>query len=141
MALAAGIDFHNFDLDVAGIDTDFTSVSPFVSFSTRLGQSTRLHMGARYSYFSNSINIEEAKAVGTSKGTSAFFGVEQSISNKTKFLAEAGYDLTFNGFRFGSAFLFGWKSFRLKLGVNYFKPEGTGNFIWPSIGLCWRFDS
>lgn len=99
-----------------------------------------MHLGGQYSYFSGEEDIDDAVAAITSSGTSVYLGVEYSFSNKTKFLAETGYDLTFKGFRFGGAVLWGWKKFRLKLGVNYFNPEGTNGYILPVISLWWRFE-
>lgn len=139
-ALAAGVKLHRFDLEVSNTDAGFTSISPFVTFSTKLSRDTALHLGGQYSYFSGEEDIEDAVASITSSGTSMYMGIEHSFSNRTKFLAETGYDFTFNGFRAGGAVLFGWEKFRLKLGVNYFNPENTDGYIWPVIGLYWRFD-
>jgi len=139
-ALAAGVKFHRFDLEVSGTDSGFTSFSPFAAFSTKLSRDTALHLGGQYTYFSGEEDIEDAVASITSTGTSMYMGIEHSFSNRTKFLAETGYDFTFSGFRLGGAVLFGWKKFRLKLGVNYFNPENTGGYIWPVVGLYWRFD-
>ena len=139
-ALAAGVKFHRFDLEVYGTDSEFTSFSPFAAFSTKLGRDTALHLVGQYSYFSGEEDIEDAVAAITSAGTSMYMGIEHSFSNRTKFLAETGYDFTFSGFRVGGAVLFGWKKFRLKLGVNYFNPENTDGYVWPVIGLSWRFD-
>ena len=73
-------------------------------------------------------DIEDAEVSEIAKGTSFFAGLEYSFSRKTKFLTEAGYDTTFQGFRLGGAVLRGWDKFRLKLGINYFNPENTGSF-------------
>ncbi|MGD2091235.1 MAG: hypothetical protein PVH61_33980 [Candidatus Aminicenantes bacterium] len=139
-ALAAGVKLHRFDLEVDDTDTGFTTISPFVAFSAKLSRDTTLHLGGQYSYFSGEEDIEDAVATLTSSGSSMQMGIEYTFSNRTKFLAETGYDFTFSGLRLGGAVLFGWKKFRLKLGVNYFNPENTDGFIWPVIGLYWRFD-
>jgi len=48
--------------------------------------------------------------------------------------------MTFDGFRVGGGVLFGWDTFRIKLGVKYYNPEGEAkNFTFPVIGLWWRF--
>lgn len=139
-ALAAGVKFHRFELDVFGAETGFTSFSPYAAFSTKLSRDTTLHLGGQYSYFSGEAEIDDAEASAISTGTSVYLGIQHSLSNRTKFLAETGYDITFNGLRVGGAVLFGWEKFRLKLGVNYFNPENTGGYIFPVIGLWWRFD-
>jgi hypothetical protein len=139
MAVAAGLSFNYFDLKVFGADSGFTSVSPFVSISPRISEKTVLHLGAQYTFFSGDEDIDDAEISSTVRGTSVSTGLEYSFSNKTKFLAEGGYDTTFNGIRFGGAVLFGWDKFRLKLGVNYFKPEDTRGFTLPIIGIWWRF--
>lgn len=139
-ALALGFKVHRFDLEVYGAESGFTSFSPFAVFSTRVSRETFLHIGGQYSHFSGDEDIEDAAATATSTGTSLSLGIEHCFSNRTKFLAETGYDATFEGFRFGGAVLWGWKSFRLKLGGKYFKPKGTGGFISPVISLWWRFN-
>jgi len=140
MALATGVDFGRFDLDVVDIDTNFTSLSPFVALSTRVSDATTLHFAGRYSHFSDEDEIDDAIPDGTSTGTSVSAGVDYSLSNRTKFLAEAGYDATFNGVRMGGAVLYAWRRFRLKLGVNYYDPENAeASFTLPIVGLWWRF--
>ncbi len=67
-------------------------------------------------------------------------GVEYSVSRRMKLLAEAGYDASFKSFQLASAVLFGWDTFRLKLGVSYFRPEEyRPGVTLPVIGLWWRF--
>lgn len=143
MAFAAGLSFNSFDLSVDDDDIGFTSISPYATFSTKMGESTLLHLGGQFSTFSGEAEIDDAEASSTSTGTSLFAGIEHSFSQKTKFLAEGGYDVTFEGFRIGGAVLFGWEKFRLKLGVNYFSvSNGDGEslaFTFPVIGLWWRF--
>ena len=137
-SLGIGIDFSNFNLEVFDTETGFTSFSPYVTYSTRVGPKTLMHIGGQYSIFSGNSNIEDADATSTSEGTSISAGVEHDISIKTKFLAEAGYDITFKGFRTGLGFLWGWEKFRLKLGLTY-SQYGDFSFTWPVIGLWWRF--
>ncbi|MEE9169232.1 MAG: hypothetical protein V3U73_05665 [bacterium] len=140
-ALGVGIDFAHFDLDIFGeeVDASFTSISPFVAYSTQAGEKTMIHLAGRLSTFSGDAEIDDAKAEESSTGTSVFAGVEHSYSNRTKFLGEVGYDITFEGLRLGGAVLFGWTKFRLKMGVSYFNPDGPGDFTLPVIGLWWRF--
>jgi len=137
--LGVGIGFDSFNLEVFDEETGFTSISPYVTYSTKVGPKTLLHIGAQYSIISGDSDIEDADAASTSEGTSISAGVEHDISIKTKFLAEAGYDITFEGFRTGLGFLWGWEKFRLKLGLTYSK-YGDFSFTWPVIGLWWRFD-
>ena len=138
MAVAAGLEFSTFNLSVDADDVGFTSYSPYAAVSLAMGENTKVHVGGQYSYFSGESEIDDAEVEGSSTGTSVFGGIEHSLSHKTKFLAEAGYDITFEGFRAGGAVLFGWEKFRLKLGVNYFKA-GDLSFTLPVIGLWWRF--
>ncbi|MCP5104539.1 MAG: hypothetical protein GY950_14230 [bacterium] len=139
-AFAAGLKVHKFDLDVSENETGFSSISPFAVYTTKVSKNTAVHLGGQYSHFSGDKEISEATAIATSAGSSVYMGVEHSFSNKTKFLAETGYDMTFKGFRVGGAVVFGWKTFRLKLGGNYFKPKDTNGFIFPTISLWWRFN-
>jgi len=138
-SFAVGCKLHYFDLEVSGVGAKFTSFSPYTAFSTKVSQNTFLHMGGQYSFFSGPEEIEDATARSTSWGTSIALGIEHSVSHKTKFLVENGYDFTFNGFRIGGAVLFAWKKFRLKLGVNFFKPKGTGGYVLPVVSVWWRF--
>ena len=139
MAFGAGVDLHSFNLDVFDVETGFTSISPYVAFSTKMGDNTLLHLGGQYSVFSGDAEVDDAEASATSRGTSVSLGIDHSFSHKTKFLAEGGYDVTFKGLRLGGAVLFGWEKFRLKLGVNYFKPKDMSGFTFPVIGIWWRF--
>ncbi len=76
----------------------------------------------------------------SASGTSVSAGLEHSVSNKTKFVGDLGYDIEFEGIRVGGGALWGWDSFRLKLGVQYFAPKGYKGLVLPYIGLWWRFD-
>jgi hypothetical protein len=138
-SLAAGLDMNYINLKVYGEDTGFTSLSPYIALSPKLSDNTTLHLSGRYSFFQGDTDIGDADVEAVSIGTSLSAGIEHSLSSKTKFLTEAGYDATFDGFRIGGAVLFGGKKFRLKLGINYFKPKGTGGFTIPVIGIWWRF--
>ena len=141
-ALAVGLGVGHFDLNAWDSDADltFTTYSPFVAYSMPIGPVSRMHLSANYTYFSGSVNIDDAEASSTSSGTSLTAGVEHSISNKTKFVGDLGYDIDFEGIRAGGGVLWGWDSFRLKLGLQYFAPKGTDGFVLPYIGLWWRFD-
>ncbi len=139
-AIGTGIEWGHFNLDVLGVEASFTSLSPYFVYTRTVGTNTKLHLQAQYSYFSGESDIEDAEAKSTSAGTSVSAGLEYSFSQKTKFLAEGGYDVTFEGFRLGGGVLFGWEKFRLKLGVGYYNPEGVNEgFTLPVIGLWWRF--
>jgi hypothetical protein len=138
-ALAAGMALHHFDLKVFGSDSTFTSISPFASFSTKISKNTFVHFSSQYSFITGDEDIEDAEAVATSSGSEVLLGLEYRFSNRTRFLAEGGYDFTFDGFKIGGAVLWGWKVFRLKLGVNYSNPEDSGGFVYPTVSLWWRF--
>ncbi len=141
-AFAAGISYYSFNWTIFDSETSVNSFTPFATYSVSVGEDTKLHLGAQYSFFTtenDDLEVEDAEIEQTSQGTSIFTGIEYSMSHKTKFLAEAGYDVTFEGLRIGGAVLFGWTTFRLKLGVNYFSPKGGDSFTWPIIGLWWRF--
>jgi len=99
-----------------------------------------LHGGGQFAFFETDeadTDIDDVDASGSSTGTTIFAGIEQSYSSKTKFVADVGYDTTFEGARIGGGVLFGWDTFRLKLGVSYF-TAGDG-FTFPLVGLWWRF--
>ncbi|MFH1314105.1 MAG: hypothetical protein ABIJ00_12880 [Candidatus Eisenbacteria bacterium] len=142
-AFAVGVGLGRLSLDfVDGDDeAEFTSVSPYAAGSFRIGGGTMAHIGGQYSHFSASgdSDIEDADASAVATGTSFFGGFEHSVSNRTKFVADAGYDATFEGARVSGAVLFGWTTFRLKLGLSYF-TAGDG-FTFPLVGLWWRFDA
>ena len=143
MSVAAGLQYQRFDLASLFEDGDvaFNSISPFLAFTTSIGQSTDLHIAGKYSYFSSDSDIEDVEAEGSASGTEIMGGIEHSMSHKTKLLADIGYDITFEGFRAGVGVLFGWEKFRLKLGVGYFDPKNAENaFTLPVIGLWWRFN-
>jgi hypothetical protein len=139
-ALAVGVQWYNFNWDLDDEDdVGFTSLAPYAVFSTRVGSNTFWHVGGTYSYFSAEADIEDVEVTATTWGSRVYTGLEHSVSPRTKFLGELGYDLDFEGMVFAGAVLFGWEKFRLKLGVSYYKPEGSNGFTWPVIGLWWRF--
>jgi hypothetical protein len=138
-ALAAGLKLHHFDLEVFGSDSDFTSITPFAAYSKRISAKTMLHLSGQYSFISGDEDIEDAEAVATSSGSLIKIGLEYQFSNRTRFLAEGGYDFTFDGLKLSGAVLWGWKRFRLRLGIGYFNPENSKAIIYPSVGLWWRF--
>jgi len=139
-ALSVGVDVRQFYLDISGSLTSFVSTSPFLAFSKELDPKTDLHLSGYLSHISDRNKIKDAEIDGMAQGTIVSAGLSYDYSNRTKFLAETGYDMTFDGYRFGGAVLFGWKTFRLKLGLNCFDPKGgEKKFISPVIGLWWRF--
>jgi hypothetical protein len=142
MAFAAGIELAKFNLDVFVDDddnADFTTISPFVVLSTKMGEKTTLHVAGVYTAWSGDYETDEVDVTSTTSGTRVYGGVDHNLSIKTKFLAEAGYDIEFEGFFAGGGVLFGWEKFRLKLGVTYYSPEGSDGFTLPNIGIWWRF--
>jgi hypothetical protein len=144
-ALAMGVSLYRMSLDLAngkGNDFAFTAVAPYASFSTRLSDKTMVHIGGQYADFraeKKGVDIDDAEATASASGTSFFVGMEHSLSNRTKALFDGGYDATFEGARISGAFLFGWQTFRLKLGLSYF-TAGSG-FTFPLVGLWWRFEA
>jgi hypothetical protein len=145
-AFAVGLGAYRLALDLADSDDDddftFTALAPYASFSTRLGEKTKAHVGGQYAHFTaedEDTDIDDVEATGSAAGTSFFAGIEHSLSNRTKVLLDGGYDTTFEGARISGAFLFGWQKFRLKLGLSYF-TAGDG-FTFPLIGLWWRFEA
>lgn len=142
-AIAAGLEYSRFNLSAFLEDQElvFNTIAPFLALSMSAGENLRIHLAAKYSYFTVNEDIDEYKPSSYSSGTEVMLGLENSISYKTKLLLEGGYDLTFEGMRLGGAVLFGWETFRLKLGVSYYAPKNapTGYSL-PIIGLWWRFD-
>jgi len=141
MSIAAGLNLDHFNLKVFGVEEGFTSYSPYIAISPRFSDKFRMHFGSRFAFFSGNKDIQDSEVTSTAKGTSIFMGFEFSLSNISKFLAEGGYDTTFNGPRLSGALLFGWRKFRLKLGAQYFRPKDFKGFTIPVIGIWWRFGS
>jgi hypothetical protein len=143
-ALAVGVGAYRLDLTVSDSNDEvvFTALIPYASFSGRLGANTMGHVGGQYAHFSASNkhdDIKDTEGIGALSGTSFFAGIEHSLSDRTKVLLDGGYDATFEGARVSGAFLWGWTRFRLKMGVSYF-AVGDG-FVFPLVGLWWRFDA
>ncbi len=139
-ALATGIELGNFNTRVHSITRAFSSISPYLAYSKKIGEKTNFHVTGQLSYFASEYDINDADVKSTSTGTSIGVGLEYSRSNKTKFLAETGYDITYHGMRLGGGVLWGWSKFRFKLGLAYFRPEAVRRgFVSPKIGLWWRF--
>jgi hypothetical protein len=130
--------YANWNMDEGKGEGDFTMVSPYVAFTTQLDEKVKLHFRGKYALFSSNADVNDVEPSSTTQGTTLSTGIEYSLSHKTKFLTDAGYDFTFDGFRIGGGFLFGWERFRLKLGVNLFSV-GTSTFTFPVIGFRWRF--
>jgi hypothetical protein len=140
-ALAAGLDWQSFELNVAGAETDFTGLSPFLAVSTRLSSATTLHLyGQTFRFFGNA-DVKNAAWESDVVGTWAGGGFDLSLSRGTKFLAEGGYDFTFDVTRTAAAFLFGGRTIRLKLGLQYFRPGRDDGFTKVVLALWWRFGS
>ncbi len=139
----AGLRVDYFNLSALTGDEDkmgFTFLSPFAVITTRLNKKLAFHIGGQYSYITGEGDIEDAKVTSSLSGTRIFAGLEHSMSYKTKFLIDGGYDIEFEGLFVGSGLLMGWEKFRLKFGVTYYNPKGANSgFALPNIGLWWRF--
>jgi hypothetical protein len=139
-SVSVGLGVGQVSTQVFNNDASFTSWYPFVAYSRPLSETTNLHAGINLSIFTSDDDVGDAEPLESWRGTSMDVGVEYSYSNRTKFLGEGGYDFTFSGPRLSGAVLWGWKTFRLKLGVAFYDPEGVSNaFFSPIIGFWWRF--
>lgn len=139
-ALALGLGVGYFDLNIVDEDVSFTSISPYIAYSFPLAEKTRMHLSANYTNFSGDGDVEDADDLFASlSGTSVAAGIEHSLSNKTKFVGDLGYDVEFEGVRVGGGVLWGWETFHLKLGLQYFAPKGFGGYVFPYVNLWWRF--
>ena len=140
-AVAIGLQAYRLSLDVGDSDGefDFLALAPYAAISQRITPKTMVHLGGQYAYFEaeEDTDIDDAEASESATGTNIYMGIEHSRSNRTKFVADVGYDTTFEGMRLSGAFLFGWERFRIKLGLSYF-TAGDG-FTFPLIGMWWRF--
>jgi hypothetical protein len=142
-SIAAGLEYSHFNLSAltGGEEEDFKAVSPYLAISTKISENTTFHLAGKYSYFTLDEKLDDFQPQSSSSGTQIMGGLDYNISYRTKLLMEAGYDLTFEGMRVGGAVLFGWDTFRLKLGVSYYQPRDVPEgFALPIIGLWWRFD-
>jgi opacity protein-like surface antigen len=137
--VAAGIKFDYLSLNTSYDQTGFLSASLYLALSSRVNDRLTLHLSGQSSTFSSDVDITEDALREHLRGTSLMAGLDYSVSSRTKMLAEAGYDATFRGPRLGGAVLFGWETFRLKLGVTWIRLEDGGSFALPVIGLWWRF--
>ncbi|HEX9902378.1 MAG TPA: hypothetical protein VGB72_05905 [Acidobacteriota bacterium] len=136
---AAGVKFNYLSLDESQQQTGFLSYSPYFAVSSKVSERLTLHLSGQWSSFSSEVDIEADSVREHLQGTSLAMGLTYSLSGRTKMLAEAGYDATFRGPRLAGAVLFGWETFRLKLGVTWIRLEGGCDFTLPVIGLWWRF--
>jgi len=120
---------------------DYLALVPYLAWSWRLSHNTLMHAYGRYAYLKaeETDDVDEPEPNELSSGTGVYLGVEHSRSNRTKFLFDFGYDATFKGVRGGGAVLFGWSTFRLKLGLSYFAAGDGDGFFFPIVGLLWRF--
>ena len=140
-ALAGGVGFHHFSWNLGGGgDINPTAITPYAVVSLGLGPRSHLHAGGEFYVWTEDLDLDDIEAESSVTGTRIYGGLEHGMSDRTKFLIEGGYDLDFKGMTIGGAILFGWKTFRLKLGVSYYAPEAADTgFTLPVIGLWWRF--
>jgi len=137
--VAAGARFDYLNLHGFTNQTEFLATSPYISLSSKVNDRLTLHLSGQWSFFSSDVDAVQDAVREHVSGTSVLAGLEYDVSPRTKMLAEAGYDATFRGPRLGGAVLFGWETFRLKLGVTWVRLEGGFDFAMPVIGLWWRF--
>ncbi|MCD4817498.1 MAG: hypothetical protein K8S23_02255 [Candidatus Cloacimonetes bacterium] len=123
-------------------DENFTSVAPSLAISFPINQKVSWHISGQYNAIlsGNNEDFENVMAGVFSKGSRNAIGFEYSASNRTKIVTEAIYDYTLEGFRAGGAFVWGWNSFRLKLGLISFKYRNTESYYYPHINFWWRFN-
>lgn len=124
-------------------DLDFSFISPGMVVSHKFSGTMGMHLGGQYSYNTSDYEVDETEVTSSAaSGTSVYLGLEKDISPRTKVLGEVGYDITYEGLRFGGGFIMGWDKFRLKLGLQHFSGSneaGDYSFVFPVIGLWWRF--
>jgi hypothetical protein len=142
-AYAAGVAVYSLSLKDEDTDEegDYMALMPYLAGTWRVAPNTLFHAYGRYAYLraEDDDNVDEPEPDEISSGTGVYVGIEHSRTNRTKFLADIGYDATYDGVRAGGAVLFGWTTFRLKFGLSYF-AAGDG-FFFPIIGLWWRFEA
>ncbi|HUU06771.1 MAG TPA: caspase family protein [Patescibacteria group bacterium] len=138
LGLAAGLNWDSFHLDVAGEDSSFYSLSPYISVSPLISNRVTLHFSGRYSFFSDRARVRQADFSTKSKGSSVMAGLEFSLSNRTKLLYDVGYDTTYDMFRSGAALLFGRTHFRIKLGFQLFRNGHGQDSSKLLVGMWWR---
>jgi hypothetical protein len=138
--LSAGLEFNYVNIGEGEDKFEFSSISPYLAASYKASERWNIHVMGRLSKFAGYEEIQGVEVLGYITGTTLMAGLDYSLSRRMKLLAEAGYDASFKIVHLSSAVLFGWNSFRLKLGVNYFRPENYHPGITlPVIGLWWRF--
>jgi len=141
-ALAVGATYMHFNMNsLLGGDNklSFDAIQPFVTYTMCVNEKFNAHIGGTYSYFASDTDIEDVETSSNITGTTVSAGLEYSLSNKTKLVGDLAYDVTFSGLRPGAAVLFGWETFRLKLGLGYYSLE-KDSYILPVIDLWWRFE-
>ncbi len=128
IGLAVGGGYYKVDFgDLGGI----TGIPLFTSATKILSPGTKFHVTGQYTDFSADVGDE---ITGNLTGSSVTGGFETNMGDRANFLAEATYSMTYEELFAGAGLLFGWDTFRLKLGAQL-TPR-----TWPVIGLWWRFD-
>jgi len=125
-------------------DTKLIENSPYITFTFPVSQKTNLHAAGQVSIYVLGDDFEEAEpylAYITNSGTYIHGALDAKLSNKTRFLLEAGYNFTFEGPRLGAAVNWGWEKFRLKLGLGAFNPRNAPFLVLPVVGLWWRIEA
>ena len=140
-ALALGVGVGYFDLNFGSEgDISFLSLSPYAAYSFPLSTKTRMHLAANFTHFEGDSDIDDADELNASlSGTTVSAGLEHSLSNKTKFVGDLGYDVDFEGVRVGGGVVWAWETFHLKLGLQYFAPKGYDGLVLPYVNLWWCF--
>lgn len=144
-SLAVGAQYLHFNVNTFNLynysdDNKFIIdlISPYIGFTSILDEDWKVHIGGNYSYLMSDISIDSIEVSGFFSGTSVSAGLEYSLSNKTKFLGDFSYDLTFKSIKPGGAVLWGWKTFRLKIGGGVIIHKSSLTFV-PVIDMWWRF--
>ena len=127
MGYAVGGGFFNIDIgDIASV----TGIPVFASATRIIDGLNKLHFNAQVAYLSEDVSDE---ATGSVSGTSVTAAIESQRTDMAILVGEAGYDLSFRSPILGGGVIFGWESFRLRLGATLL-PD-----VFPVIGLWWRF--
>jgi hypothetical protein len=122
-------------------DVPFRSLAPYVTISPRIGPNTVAHLSGRlglYESTDSDRSVEDAEISVLNIGRMLSAGIEHGMSDRTKLIADVGYDDTFKTWRMSGGALFGWQTFRLKMGLHYIPDENDGTVV-PMIGFRWRF--
>jgi len=136
--IAAGLNWSSLKLTASGKKESFSSLSPYLAASARISARTTLHLGARYTRFFGETDIKKTEYDAKADGSTVYSGLDLDISEKTKFLVEFGYDMTFQALRSGAGFLFAGRSIRCKLGFQYFQQQNNKGFTRSIIQIWWR---